>query len=109
MHAWVLVKAGERGVKDDAFVEPSTGRMYPPAHSPYTGIEFAFNHVNYWVCMQHAEPHSDCRVHPAKVRPQTPHPGSPMPADCLATQGRPRRVLASTCFLHMLPESLWTG
>lgn len=67
VHAWVLVKSGLRGVKETVFVEPTTGRKYPPALSPYLGIEFAWNHANYWICMQHAEPHSDCRCHPAKV------------------------------------------
>jgi hypothetical protein len=27
-HAWVLVKAGKRGVESHYFIEPSTGRFY---------------------------------------------------------------------------------
>lgn len=28
IHCWVLVKKGKRGVTEDVFVEPSTGRSY---------------------------------------------------------------------------------
>ena len=48
-------------------MEPSTGRRYPVAQSPYLGIELLWNHRNLWVCTQMPEPHSDSRADPAKV------------------------------------------
>ena len=51
VHAWVLVRAGRRDVKDHVFLEPSTGRAYQPASSPYVAIESIWNHANYWVNM----------------------------------------------------------
>ena len=68
VHAWVLVKAGARDVQADTFVEVTSGRTYAPAACPYYGIEFAWNHENYWVCMGMPEPHSDSRLHPAKAQ-----------------------------------------
>jgi hypothetical protein len=67
VHAWTLVKAGQRGVESDVFVEVTSARKYTPATSPYHGIEFAWNHQNFWVCMGMPEPHSDSRLHPAKA------------------------------------------
>jgi hypothetical protein len=67
VHAWVLIKAGARDVAKDAFVEVTSGRTYSPQDCPYHGIEFAWNHRNYWVCMGMPEPHSDSRLHPAKA------------------------------------------
>jgi hypothetical protein len=65
MHAWVLVLPGGRDgtvhsrdakegkeVVEPLFVEPSTGRRYSPARSPYLGVEFVWNAQNFWVCMQ---------------------------------------------------------
>jgi hypothetical protein len=49
MHAWVLVRAGKRDVKENLFVEPSTGRVYTASNSPYISIESLWNHVNFWV------------------------------------------------------------
>ena len=49
------------------FLEPSTGRKYPLTASPYEGIEYLWNHQNFWVCMQMALPHSDSRAHPKDV------------------------------------------
>jgi transglutaminase-like putative cysteine protease len=48
-HAWVMVCAGRREVKDNLFFEPSTGRVYSPSSSPYTGVEAVWNHKNFWV------------------------------------------------------------
>ena len=48
-HAWVLVLAGRRDVKEHCFVEPSTGRVYSVASNPYIAIESVWNSVNYWV------------------------------------------------------------
>eukprot|EP00803_Ostreobium_quekettii_P006145 evm.model.scf_58.17 EVM.evm.TU.scf_58.17 scf_58:148652-165934(+) len=64
VHAWVMVMAGNREVAESMFVEPSTGRKYSVEDSPYEGIEFMWNHRNFWVCMQMPEPHSDSRAHP---------------------------------------------
>ncbi|KAK3273495.1 hypothetical protein CYMTET_18285 [Cymbomonas tetramitiformis] len=52
VHAWVLVVAGKREVAENFFVEPSTGRTYTCNGSPYEGIEFIWNHTNFWVNMQ---------------------------------------------------------
>ena len=52
VHAWVLVRAGEREVDETVFVEPTTARLYPVDASPYQGLECVWNHVNYWVNAQ---------------------------------------------------------
>eukprot|EP00976_Prorocentrum_cordatum_P094870 1189958-Prorocentrum_minimum.AAC.2 len=52
VHCWVLVMAGKREVAENYFVEPSTGRCYPCNGSPYEGVEFIWNHTNFWVNMQ---------------------------------------------------------
>eukprot|EP00959_Pyramimonas_sp_CCMP1952_P466289 9489728-Pyramimonas_sp.AAC.1 len=44
--------AGKREVAENYFVEPSTGRCYPCNGSPYEGVEFIWNHTNFWVNMQ---------------------------------------------------------
>jgi hypothetical protein len=49
VHAWVLVRAGKRDVKENVFIEPSTGRIYNTTSSPYIAIESVWNHNNYWV------------------------------------------------------------
>lgn len=56
VHAWVLVRAGKRDVTDHFFIEPSTGREYSLRESPYLAIESVWNHENYWVNMQQAQP-----------------------------------------------------
>lgn len=52
VHAWVLIRAGRRGMTENLFVEPTTGRAYPITGSPYLGIESLWNHLNYWVNLQ---------------------------------------------------------
>mmetsp|Transcript_46212 Transcript_46212/g.88190 ORF Transcript_46212/g.88190 Transcript_46212/m.88190 type:complete len:1493 (-) Transcript_46212:386-4864(-) len=52
VHCWVLVMAGQREIPENFFVEPSTGRCYPCGESPYEGVEFIWNHTNFWVNMQ---------------------------------------------------------
>lgn len=91
MHAWVLVKAGARGVPEDTFVEVTSGRHYKPPASPYTGIEWVWNHENFWIAMDLPEPHSDARLHPARAvfdfwdprrwEAVLPKPRPPPPAD----------------------------
>lgn len=39
-------------IPENFFVEPSTGRCYPCGESPYEGVEFIWNHTNFWVNMQ---------------------------------------------------------
>ena len=50
-HAWVLVKKGKRNVKEDFFIEPSTGRQCALKESEYISVDSVFNHKNYWVNM----------------------------------------------------------
>lgn len=52
VHAWVLLLPGKRGVVEPAFVEPSTGQVYPIASAPYYEVECVWNHRNAWVNMQ---------------------------------------------------------
>lgn len=49
IHAWVLILAGERDVKESFFIEPTTGRKYALDNSPYFSVEAIFNHMNFWV------------------------------------------------------------
>lgn len=42
-HAWILIKAGKRKVKDHFFIEPSTGRPYALDKSEYLSIDAVFN------------------------------------------------------------------
>lgn len=67
LHAWVLVKAGARGVTQDTFIETASGRQYSPSDCPYTGIEWCWNYDNFWISMDMPEPHSDARLHPARA------------------------------------------
>uniref|UniRef100_A0A7S3YRW2 Dynein regulatory complex subunit 7 n=1 Tax=Lotharella globosa TaxID=91324 RepID=A0A7S3YRW2_9EUKA len=52
IHCWVLVKANRRDIKEDVFVEASTGIIYPVKESPYVGIETIWDDTNCWVNMQ---------------------------------------------------------
>lgn len=52
VHAWVLVCAGQREVKESVFIEASTGRVYSTTNSPYIGIEAVWSCQNYFVNMQ---------------------------------------------------------
>lgn len=49
LHAWVLVRAGRRDVKENMFIEPSTGRVCACKSAPYMGIEAVWNHLNFHV------------------------------------------------------------
>jgi hypothetical protein len=49
VHAWVLVRAGKREIKEHIFIEPSTGRVYTVKNSPYLAIEALWNHNNFWI------------------------------------------------------------
>ena len=48
-------------------IEPSTGVIYKIDACPYEGIEFVFNHENFWICMQAPFPHSDARAKPNAI------------------------------------------
>lgn len=48
-HAWVMVCAGRRDVKENVFFEPSTGRVYSSSCSPYLGVDSVWNNNNFWV------------------------------------------------------------
>lgn len=97
MHAWVLVKAGSRGVREDTFVEVTSGRTYPTTASPYTGIEWVWNNENFWIAMDLPEPHSDARLNPARAlfdfwdgkrwEAVLPRPRPPPPADDFGAAG----------------------
>ncbi len=93
VHAWVLVLAGRREVvipvlyapgmadldllshltashlqvSESFFIEATTGERNPVNESPYNGVEFVWNHQNFWICMQMPQPHSDSRADPATI------------------------------------------
>ena len=52
LHCWVLIKAGKRDIKEDFFIEPTTGRHYSIKNAPYISIEGIFNNKNFWVNMR---------------------------------------------------------
>jgi len=51
-HAFVLVRAGKREVREHVFLEPATGRPYSSTTVPLSNIAAAWNHNNYWVNLQ---------------------------------------------------------
>lgn len=67
VHAWVLIVPALRDVVEMKFLEPSTGTIYGVKDSPYEGIEFIFNHKNYWICQQMPGLHSDARADPKSI------------------------------------------
>jgi len=52
LHCWILVKRGKRDIKEDFFIEPTTGRHYSIKDCPYISIEAIFNNQNFWVNMR---------------------------------------------------------
>ncbi|PHJ22985.1 coiled-coil domain-containing protein 135, partial [Cystoisospora suis] len=56
IHCWVLIKKGKRGVQEDVFIEPTTGRVYSLPEAPYVAVHFVWNHENFWVNMQMRSP-----------------------------------------------------
>lgn len=56
IHAWVLILAGERDVKESFFIEPTTSRKYALDNSPYHTCESIFNHQNFWVNLDPTRP-----------------------------------------------------
>eukprot|EP00605_Chrysophyceae_sp_TOSAG23-4_P002278 GSChrysophyteH1.ASY1.ANO1.2523.1 assembled CDS len=51
-HAFVMVRAGKRDVKETVFLEPATGRPYSTSTVPLNEIVAAWNHCNYFVNLQ---------------------------------------------------------
>jgi hypothetical protein len=68
VHSWVLICAGRRDVKEHIFLEPSTGRVYPVANSPYIGIESIWNNTNYWMHLQHEKKVSEISFDFANIK-----------------------------------------
>ena len=64
LHCWVLVMAPQRDVAVNLFVEPTTGTIYKVAESPYQGVEFIWNHDNFWANMQLTETGNPISVAP---------------------------------------------
>ena len=62
-HAWVMILAGKRDVKENCFFESSTGRAYPTSSSPYTEIESIWNSNNLWVLNRIDTKLTDVRPH----------------------------------------------
>lgn len=52
VHAWVLLRAGKRDLPETFFIEPAMGRKFPVDRCPYEGIEFLWNHRNFWLNVQ---------------------------------------------------------
>lgn len=52
VHAWVLLRAGKRDLAETFFIEPAMGRRFSVDKCPYEGIEFVWNHKNYWLNVQ---------------------------------------------------------
>ncbi|PFH34654.1 hypothetical protein BESB_066870 [Besnoitia besnoiti] len=51
VHCWVLIKKGKRGMENDVFLEPTTGRAYTCVEAPYISVHFVWNNENFWVNM----------------------------------------------------------
>jgi hypothetical protein len=49
VHAWVLVCAGRRDVRETMFIESSTGRVYTARSCPFIAVEFVWNHLNFFI------------------------------------------------------------
>jgi len=56
IHAWVLILAGERDMKESFFIEPTTGRKYTLDNSPYFSVESIYNHMNFYVNLDPSRP-----------------------------------------------------
>lgn len=58
IHAWVLIKKGLRDLKENLFIEPSTGRVWPESDPgiPYYRVESLFNHKNFWINLDPSVP-----------------------------------------------------
>ena len=97
VHAWVLVRAGPRGVDEHLFIEPSTGTVYPIADAPYQAIEAVWNHKNYWVNMQEfddvVEASNDTHEEKDLLAPD--HPGAPKPPTKLMRMSAMERMRLS--------------
>lgn len=52
LHCWVLVKKGKRDIKENVFIEPTTGRIYPMEYNPYMSVDCVFSNRNFWINMR---------------------------------------------------------
>uniref|UniRef100_A0A672ZZV6 Dynein regulatory complex subunit 7 n=1 Tax=Sphaeramia orbicularis TaxID=375764 RepID=A0A672ZZV6_9TELE len=52
IHCWVLVLAGSRGVWENFFIDPLTGRSYSTGDSSFLAVESVWDNFNYYVNMQ---------------------------------------------------------
>ena len=52
LHSWILIKRGKRDVKENFFIEATTGRKYTLKNHPYHNVEGIFNNRNFWVNMR---------------------------------------------------------
>lgn len=43
---------GKREVKENLFIEPTTGRIYPTQYNPYQSVDAVFNNRNFWINMK---------------------------------------------------------
>ena len=60
IHAWVLIRAGKREMKEMIFVEPTTGEVFSTKSScPYTQISSIWNAENYWINRQSSYSYHD--------------------------------------------------
>ena len=63
LHAWVMILAGQRDLKENYFFESSTGRAYSTSGSPYTEIDSVWNANNFWVLNKPDTKIADVRQH----------------------------------------------
>jgi hypothetical protein len=63
LHAWVMILAGQRDLKENYFFESSTGRAYSTTGSPYTVIDSVWNANNFWVLNKSDTKIADVRQH----------------------------------------------
>jgi len=63
VHCWVLVKKGARGVEENTFIEPSTGRTWvlKDKNFPYHKVDQVFNNKNFWINLKMHKDISDIK------------------------------------------------
>ncbi|KAL8274800.1 hypothetical protein Esti_001275 [Eimeria stiedai] len=52
VHCWVLLLAGARGVAENLYINPPSGRIYRQRDSPFLAVHFLWNQENFWVNMR---------------------------------------------------------
>ena len=56
VHCWIMMQKGNREIQETFFIEPTTGRRYTVADSPYHSVEAIFNHKNFWINLDPSRP-----------------------------------------------------